>query len=230
MEDKRGIKRERSPSAEGSPVPSDAKTPPPVPSWSPSPLRSPSEVASRYPCSPVFEQGGPSEKAPVIDMSSSLDEEDFIADTSRDFKFAQRPYGELNRDFHGPPGDGKIIILNDSDEEKEEEREEKSSDPKDVAAPAAINPASTASVDDTGAPTDGTLTLVASPADADEGPGVMPNDSSDDLALGPKMGEDNGGGDKANAPLAATPRAVIVVGLLQGKLCSTLLPFFLFCA
>jgi hypothetical protein len=33
--------------------------------------------------------GGPSEKAPVIDLSSSLDEEDLIAATSRDFEFAQ---------------------------------------------------------------------------------------------------------------------------------------------
>jgi hypothetical protein len=55
----------------------------------------------------------------VIYLSSSSDEEDFIADTARDFEFAQRLYGELNRGFLGPPGDDKIIILIDSDEEKD---------------------------------------------------------------------------------------------------------------
>jgi hypothetical protein len=89
MEDKRDIKRERSPSAEGSPTPSDAKTPPLVLSGSPSPPGSLSEVASRLPRSSVFEQDGPFEKASVVDLSSSLDEEDFIVDTSRDLEFAQ---------------------------------------------------------------------------------------------------------------------------------------------
>jgi hypothetical protein len=67
----------------------------------------------------VFEQGSPSGKALVIYLSSSSDEEDFITDTTRDFEFAQRLYGELNRGFLGPPGDDKIIILIDSDEEKD---------------------------------------------------------------------------------------------------------------
>jgi hypothetical protein len=111
------MKQERSPSTKVSPTPSDAKTPPPVPSGSPSPPGSPSEVSSHRPRSPVFEQGGPSGKAPVIDLSSSSDEEDFITDTSHDFEFAQQLDGELNRDFLGPLGDGKIIILIDSDEE-----------------------------------------------------------------------------------------------------------------
>jgi hypothetical protein len=69
MEDKRDINRERSPSVEGSPVPSDAKTPPSAPSRTPSLLGSPSEVSSHCPRSSVFEQGGPSGKAPVIDLS-----------------------------------------------------------------------------------------------------------------------------------------------------------------
>jgi hypothetical protein len=99
MEDKRGIKRERSPSAERSPTPSYAKTPPPTPSGSPSPPGSASEVSSCHPRSPVFEQGDPSRKAPVIDLSSSSDEEDFFTDISHDFEFAQRLYGELNRGF-----------------------------------------------------------------------------------------------------------------------------------
>jgi hypothetical protein len=67
----------------------------------------------------VFEQGEPSGKAPVIDLSSSLDEEDLIAATSHDFEFAQWLFGVLNRAILRPPGDGKVIILDDSDEEKE---------------------------------------------------------------------------------------------------------------
>jgi hypothetical protein len=54
----------------------------------------------------------------VIDLSSSSDEEDFIADTSQDFEFTQRLYGEFNHDLLGPPGDSKVIILNDSNEKK----------------------------------------------------------------------------------------------------------------
>jgi hypothetical protein len=168
MEDKRGIKRERSPSAEGSSMPSDAKTPPPVLSGSPSPPGSPSEVASCRPCSPVFGQGGPFEKAPVTDPSSSSDKEDFIADTSRDFEFAQRLYDELNHGFLGPLDDGKIIILSDSDEEKEEVCEEKSSGLEDVAASAVVNLISAASVD---AFAEKSSTPAASPADVDEDPG-----------------------------------------------------------
>jgi hypothetical protein len=61
---------------------------------------------------------GPSKKAPVIDLSSSSDEEDLIAATSHDFEFTQRLFGELNRAVLGPPGDDKVIILSDSDEEE----------------------------------------------------------------------------------------------------------------
>jgi hypothetical protein len=88
MEGKRGIKRERSSPTEGSPAASNSKTPPPAPSGTPSPPGSPTEVSSRRPRSPVFEQGGPSRKALVIDMSSSSDEEGFIVDTSHNFEFA----------------------------------------------------------------------------------------------------------------------------------------------
>jgi hypothetical protein len=86
----------------------------------------------------------------MTDLSSSLDEEDFIADTSNDFEFAQRLYGEPNRAVLGPPGDGRIIILSDSDEE--EMREEKTTGTEDAAASTAVNPASIASVDTDDAP------------------------------------------------------------------------------
>jgi hypothetical protein len=129
-----------------------------------------------------------------------LDEEDSFTDTSRDFEFAQWLYGELNRDLLGPLGDGKIIIPSNSDEEKEEAREEKSVDAEDVAASATTNPVSTTSADDAGAPTEKSSTLVAFPVDATKDPGAAPNDSSDGLALGPKMGEGSDGRDETFAP------------------------------
>jgi hypothetical protein len=81
----------------------------------------------------------------VIDLSSSPDAEDLIADTSHDFEFAQRLYSELNCIVLGPPGDDKIIILSDSDEE--EVREERTTGTEYVAISAAVNPASTVSAD-----------------------------------------------------------------------------------
>jgi hypothetical protein len=152
MEDKRGIKRERSPSTEGSPAASDTKTPPSALSETPPPPGSPSKVSFRRPRLPVFEQSGPSGKVPVIDLSSSSDEEDAFTDTSHDFEFAQQVYGELNRDFLRPPGDDNIIILSDSDEENEEARKEKSTSSEDATVSAVVNLVSTASADDADAP------------------------------------------------------------------------------
>jgi hypothetical protein len=106
--------------------------------------------------------GVPSGKAPVIDLSSSSDEEDLFAATSRDFEFTQRLFGELNRAVLGLPGDGNIIIHSDSDEE--EVYEEKTTSTEDVAASAAVNLASTTS------------------ADADDAPMRAKNDNSDDQA------------------------------------------------
>jgi hypothetical protein len=59
MEDKRGTKRARSPSKEGSPSPSDAKTPPLAPFGSPPPLTSPSKVSSRCPVHWCESKGDP---------------------------------------------------------------------------------------------------------------------------------------------------------------------------
>jgi hypothetical protein len=89
----------------------------------------------------------------VVDLYSYSDEGEPILDTSRDFEFAQRLFGELNRSLLGSTGNSKIIILSDSGEEKEEVREEKSIGIEDVSASAAVNPASTASADDVDAPT-----------------------------------------------------------------------------
>jgi hypothetical protein len=40
-----------------------------------------------------------------------LDSSSFIADTSRDEEIVRKFFGDLNRDIIGPPGDGKIIII-----------------------------------------------------------------------------------------------------------------------
>jgi hypothetical protein len=140
MEDKRCIKRERSPSTEGSPLPDDAKTPPSAPSGSPPPPGSPSKVSSRHPCSPVFEQGNASGKTPMIDPST------FIVDTSRDAELARKLFGNLNHDILGPSGDGKIIVLDDSDYDAEVQEEKtagiKSTTPPAFAVPALSAPTS----------------------------------------------------------------------------------------
>jgi hypothetical protein len=59
----------------------------------------------------------------VVDLSSSLNEEDSIPDTSHDFEFAQCLYGELNRPLLVTPGNGKVIVISDSDEEVEAREE-----------------------------------------------------------------------------------------------------------
>jgi hypothetical protein len=90
---------------------------------------------------------GSSGKAPVVNLSSSSDEGDLIANISWDEAFVRRLYGDLNCDVVGPPNDGKIIILSDSDEE-EGMREENATDVK--AAPSSVvrSLASTASAND----------------------------------------------------------------------------------
>jgi hypothetical protein len=200
MEGKRGIMREHSPSPEGSPAANDAKTPPSAPSETPSPPGSSVEVSSRRTCSPILEQSSPSEMALVVDLSSPPDEEEPIHDTTRDFEFAKRLFSEFNRGLLGLPGDGKIIILSDFDEEKEEVHEEKSVSVEDAVTSAVVNPVSTTFTDDIDTLTEKSSTPAASPADADNDPGVEPNDSSDGLTPGLKVEEGNGGGDEAGTP------------------------------
>jgi hypothetical protein len=117
MKDKRGTKCSCSPSKEGSSSSSGGSTPPLALAGSPPPPGSPSEIFSHRPCSLVFQQGGPFEKVPVVNLFSSSDEEGLISDTSRDEEFARKIFGDLNRDVLGPPGDGNIIILSGSNEE-----------------------------------------------------------------------------------------------------------------
>jgi hypothetical protein len=181
MEDKRGTKCSPSPSKEGSSLLSDGSMPPSTLSGSPPPPGSPSEISSHCPCSPVFEQGGPSEKVSMVDLSSSSDEEGLIPDTSRDEEFTRKLFGNLNRDVLEPSDDGNIIILSDFDEE-EEVREEDVTDAEATPSSAARIPASTAS------------------AATDEDLKGMQDDNSDDLALDQEMGYGDNSGDKAGSP------------------------------
>jgi hypothetical protein len=117
MEDMKGIRRERSPSTEVNPLPDDGKTPPLVPSGSPPPPGSPSDVSSCCRCSSVFEQGSASGATPVSGPSS------LVVDTSHDEEFARKLFGDLIYDILRPPGDGKIIIIDDSDDDNEAQEE-----------------------------------------------------------------------------------------------------------
>jgi hypothetical protein len=174
MEDKRRTMRPHSPSREGSSSPSSISIPPPVPPGSPL------EVFSYSPCSCIFEQGRPSERILVVDLSS--DEEDLIPDTSWDEEFTKRLFGDPNCELLGPPDEGKVIVLSDSDEE-EEVREEDASDTEIVPS----------SVVKSTIPT-------ASATDADDAPEGVQDDNNDGHTPNRAQGGSNGSGDEAGLP------------------------------
>jgi hypothetical protein len=161
MEDKKNLKRPRSPSDEGSSSPSKASTPPPSRSRSPPPTQSPPETSSCRLCLPPCEQGGPSEPVPIVDLALSSGEEDSFAGTSRDEELARKLFGDLNHDILGPPGDDKIIVLSDSDDE--DETHEDAVVNAEAARPSAANSADSP----TSAP------------DADDTPNGVPDDNAD---------------------------------------------------
>jgi hypothetical protein len=74
-----------------------------------------------------------------VDLASTSGEEDSVTDTSRDEELARKLFGDLNRDILGPPGDGKIIVLSDSDDE--DETHEDAAIDADAAPPSTANPA-----------------------------------------------------------------------------------------
>jgi hypothetical protein len=151
MEDKKNLKRPRSPSNEGSSSPSKASTPPPSHSGFPLPIQSPPETSSRRLCLPPCEQGGPSEPVPIVDLASSSGKEELT----------RKLFGDLNRDILGPPDDGKIIVLSDSDDE--DEAHEDAAVNAEAAPPSAANSADSP----TSAP------------DADETPDGVQDDNTD---------------------------------------------------
>jgi hypothetical protein len=128
----------------------------------------------------MYEQGEPSERIPVVDLSS--DEEDIFPDISCDEEFVRKLFGDLNYGLLGPPGDGNVIILINSDEEKEV-REEDTADT-EAAPPSVINSlaptVSTANAVDA-------LDGVQDDSNGSRTPDRVQNDSSD-------------GGDEAGSP------------------------------
>jgi hypothetical protein len=90
----------------------------------------------------------------MVDLASPSGEEDFFADTSRDEELARKLFGDLNRDILGPSGDGKIIVLSDSDDE--DEAHEDAAVNAEAAPPFAVNsPVTPASVSDADETLDG---------------------------------------------------------------------------
>jgi hypothetical protein len=82
----------------------------------------------------VFEQGNTSGKISMLDPSS------FIIDISCDEELGRKLFEDLNRDILGPPGDGKIIVIDDSDDDGEAQ-EEKTADIESTTAPASADDA-----------------------------------------------------------------------------------------
>jgi hypothetical protein len=59
-----------------------------------------------------------------------------VVDTSRDEKFARKLFSDLNSNIIGPPGDGKVIIIDDSDDNDEEAQEEGTAGAEPTTVPA----------------------------------------------------------------------------------------------
>jgi hypothetical protein len=153
MENKRGTKRERSPSVEGSPLPDDAETSPPTPPGSLPPPGSLSVASSCRPCSLVFKKGNASPCSLVFKKGNAsgkipmLEPSSFIVDTSRDEEIARKLFGDLHRDILGPSGDGKIIIIDDSDDNDEVQEETTAEIESTVAATSANDASAEARID-----------------------------------------------------------------------------------
>jgi hypothetical protein len=96
-----------------------------------------------------------------VDLALSSGEEDSIADTSQDEELTRKLFSDLNRDILGPPGDGKIIVLSDSDDENEK--------PEDATVNAEAGPSSAANSMDSS---------ISAP-DADETPDGVSDDNAD---------------------------------------------------
>jgi hypothetical protein len=69
-----------------------------------------------------------------------LDPSSFVVDTSRDEELARKLFGDLNHVILGPPSDGKIIVIDDSDD-GDNAQEEKTTDIESTTAPASANDA-----------------------------------------------------------------------------------------
>jgi hypothetical protein len=70
-----------------------------------------------------------------------LEPSSFIVDTSHDEEIARKLFDDLNRNILGPSGDGKIIILDDSNDDGEAQ-EETTAEIESTVAPASADDAS----------------------------------------------------------------------------------------
>jgi hypothetical protein len=96
-----------------------------------------------------------------VDLALSSGEEEPVADTSRGEEITRKLFGDLNHDILGPPGDGKVIVISDSDDE--DETHEDAAVNTEAAPPSAANSANS--------PT--------SASDVDETPDGMSDDNAD---------------------------------------------------
>jgi hypothetical protein len=113
----------------------------------------------------------------VVDLSSK--DEDILPDTVWDVEFTKKLFHNLNRDLLGPLGDGKVIILSNSDEE--EEMHDEIGTNTDVASSSTVrSPAPTASA-----------TNVVK---------AMPDDSNDSRSPDHIIGDSSSGRDEAGSP------------------------------
>jgi hypothetical protein len=117
----------------------------------------------------------------MIDLSLSSDEENFNVDTSRDAELVKKLFSYLNRDILGPPGDIKIIVLDDFDD-KIEARVEK-----------------TAGIEPTTSPTSADLALSA-PTRSNDAPAGAKIGNSDDQGPDQEADGGNGGGRSTDEP------------------------------
>jgi hypothetical protein len=69
-----------------------------------------------------------------------LEPSSFIVDTSHNEEIAIKLFDDLNHDILGPPGDSKIIILNDSDDDCEAQ-EETTAEIESTVAPTSVDDA-----------------------------------------------------------------------------------------
>jgi hypothetical protein len=146
MGTKRGIKRSRV-YASASSSSSDASTPPSSPPLSLPPPASLVEGSSQGPLSLMRECGEPSKEFSVVALDSEDEDDDQNApDTVWDEEIARKLFSDLNRDLLGLPGDGSVIIINDSEEE--EVHEDNRVDADVVPSSLRVSPASPTSATD----------------------------------------------------------------------------------
>jgi hypothetical protein len=115
-----------------------------------------------------------------VDLSSN--EEDIFPDTSQDEEFFKKLFGDLNHGLLGPPDNGNVIVLSDSNEEEEVRAED--------AVDVEVTPPSTVN----------SPTPTVSTADTDDAPNGVPDDSNGGRSPDQVQGDSSDGGDEVGEP------------------------------